>query len=172
LGLSAPASFADITSDVRLQADLASLYGSVTEIDPLVAMLAEDRASGSLFGETTHALYGLQFSAIRDGDRLWHQVRLNADPTLRSAIRAVGLSIAQENGTWQLDRSLASLLPHTATIGDNGDVTRLHGGTHALTVMDSVQTAIHVLGGRVMPGRRHFRPNYWSSDTIRSLTVC
>lgn len=136
MGLPAVASFSDVTTDPVVQADLASLYGSVDSIDPLVGLLAEDRVNGSLFGETALALYRQQFAAIRDGDRLWHQQRLNEDATFRKAVRAVGLSIDKEDGSWTLDRSLASLLRDTTTIGQKGDVVRLRGNTDALFVLD------------------------------------
>lgn len=135
LGLTPAATFADVTSDVDVQADLASLYGSVADLDPLVGMLAEDRQPGSLFGETAMALYELQFVATRDGDRLWHQERLE-DSTFRQAVRAVGIGLERDNGRWTLDRSLAGLLRDTTSIGARGDVARLKGNTDALLVQD------------------------------------
>lgn len=72
-GLQTITSFADITSDVSLAANLQGLYGSVHNIDPWVGMLAEDHASGAAIGETVHAILSMQFLHLRDGDRFYYE---------------------------------------------------------------------------------------------------
>ena len=55
-GLQRVASFADITTDVTRQQTLASLYGSVDDIDAFVGFLAEDHLPGSSVGESLDAI--------------------------------------------------------------------------------------------------------------------
>lgn len=125
LGLAPVVTFADVTSDVSTQADLASLYSTPTAIDPIVGILAEDRVPGSLFGETAKALYELQFEITRSTDRLWHQVALQDDPGFRLALRRVGLDTRNNQGTWELDRTLAGLIGDTTSVGEPGDIVSL-----------------------------------------------
>lgn len=77
LGLSAHASFGDITSDGDLALGLAELYEQVDKIDLFVGLLAEDHLSGSNMGETTMAIFELQFGILRDSDRFWYQYDLD-----------------------------------------------------------------------------------------------
>jgi hypothetical protein len=72
-GLSAVTSFADITSDVGVQQDLASLYGTVDNIDPWIGGLAEDPVPGALVGEFFFTVIKDQFERVRDGDRFWYE---------------------------------------------------------------------------------------------------
>ena len=73
LGLERAESFADITSDLDLQARLEQAYGTVDDIDVWVGALAEDHVVGASVGELTRAVLVEQFTALRDGDRLWYQ---------------------------------------------------------------------------------------------------
>ena len=73
VGLSRVTSFAEITSDKALQTKLASLYGSVDDIDLWVGGLAEDHVRGSSMGETFQTIIVDQFERLRDGDRFWYQ---------------------------------------------------------------------------------------------------
>ena len=73
IGLPRVRSFAEITSDKVLQTKLASLYGSVDEIDLWVGGLAEDHVRGSSVGETFQTIIVDQFERLRDGDRFWYQ---------------------------------------------------------------------------------------------------
>ena len=131
LGLSPITSFADITSDTAVQAELSALYGTVDDIDPLVGLLAEDRVPGSLFGETTVALYQLQFSVIRDSDRFFYQNVLAEDPKVRKAMRKIGLDIDDDEGPWVLRRSLGGLIADTTSIGAQGDVVSIDASSAA-----------------------------------------
>jgi peroxidase len=72
-GLAPAASFADITSDVDLQQDLATLYGTVDNIDPWVGGLAEDHVPGALVGELFWTVITDQFERLRDGDRFFYE---------------------------------------------------------------------------------------------------
>ncbi|MCA9270584.1 MAG: peroxidase family protein, partial [Planctomycetales bacterium] len=80
-GLAPVDSFDDITSDPALAADLASLYGTVDNIDPWAGALAEDHLPGAGVGELIAAALVDQFTRLRDGDRFFY---LN-DPELWTA---------------------------------------------------------------------------------------
>ncbi len=103
---SSAVSFADITSDATLEANLATLYGNVDDIDLWVGLLSEDKLPGSQIGLTLHNMLAEQFRRLRDGDYYFY---LN-DPVLMSDImeientslsdiieRNTGLTTLQEN---------------------------------------------------------------------------
>ncbi len=73
MGLPPATSWADITSDEELQADLESLYGSVDDVDLWVGGLAEDHVAGGSLGETFRTILVDQFGRLRAGDRYWYQ---------------------------------------------------------------------------------------------------
>ena len=66
-------SFAEITSDLRVQFALSQAYDSVDNIDAWVGMLAEEHSPGASIGETLMAVFKQQFEALRDGDRFWYE---------------------------------------------------------------------------------------------------
>jgi hypothetical protein len=72
-GLPPVTSFAQITSDPTLQAQLQTLYGDVNHIDLLIGGLAEDHVPGSAVGPTFQAILVDQFTRTRSGDRLWFE---------------------------------------------------------------------------------------------------
>ncbi len=72
-GLPRVTSFAQITTDTTMQAELKSLYGNVDNIDLWVGLLAESHLRGASVGPTLKAIISDQFERIRDGDRLWYQ---------------------------------------------------------------------------------------------------
>ena len=134
MGLSLVTEFADITSDTQLQVDLASVYSTVSDVDPIVGMLAEDRVPGSLFGPTSLALYEVQFTTIRNADRFWYQHAMEHSPGLRNAMRWVGLEIDDDSGSWVLNRTLADLILDTTSLGGPGDIIQLNADSSALFV--------------------------------------
>lgn len=73
LGLPRVTSFAQITSDPEMQAQLQSLYGTVDNIDLWVGGLAENHLPGSSVGPTFQRILVDQFTRVRDGDRFWYQ---------------------------------------------------------------------------------------------------
>lgn len=80
LGLTAKASFAEITSDTAVQTALSTAYGGdISKIDPWVGGLCEDPVTGSQLGELFHKICKDQFIRLRDGDELWYENRLNAN---------------------------------------------------------------------------------------------
>ena len=72
-GLPALNSFAELTSDPLLQAQLAAVYDSVDVMDPMIGFLAEDHASNSSLGPSMIAALKDQFERIRDADRFWYE---------------------------------------------------------------------------------------------------
>jgi hypothetical protein len=71
-GLPAVTSFAQITSNVAVQQELQSTYGSVDNIDALEGIFAEDHVPRGDVGPTTKAILVKQFTALRDGDRFFY----------------------------------------------------------------------------------------------------
>ena len=65
-------SFAEITTDVTLQNQLAAAYSSVDDIDPWVGLLSEDHVPGTATGPTLRAILIDQFKRLRDGDRFFY----------------------------------------------------------------------------------------------------
>jgi hypothetical protein len=72
-GLAPVTSFAQITSNVQLQQQLQSLYGSVDDVDLWVGGLAEDHAAGGSMGPLFERIIADQFTRLRDGDRFWYE---------------------------------------------------------------------------------------------------
>ena len=92
-----------ITTDRRLAANLASVYGSVDEVDLWVGGLAEDAMFGSLLGETFTSIITEQFLRLRAGDRFWYE---NHFPSgyLRDYINRSSLSaVLRRNGDGSLE---------------------------------------------------------------------
>lgn len=79
LGLGAPASFAEMSTDPEVLARLNSTSRSPEMLDLWVGGLAEDPLPGSLVGELFQTILSEQFTALRDGDRLWYTRQLTDD---------------------------------------------------------------------------------------------
>jgi peroxidase len=78
LGLEPASSFSDITSNVELQQQLASVYDNVDQVDLWVGGLSEDHVDGAMVGELLRTILVHQFTVLRDGDRFWYQNRFNS----------------------------------------------------------------------------------------------
>jgi hypothetical protein len=76
------------TQRSTLAARLKAIYGSVTNLDAFVGMMAEPHVRGSEFGALQLALWRRQFSALRDGDRFFYA----RDPVLRQIWRRYRIS--------------------------------------------------------------------------------
>ncbi|MCB1034317.1 MAG: hypothetical protein KDD47_10850, partial [Acidobacteria bacterium] len=72
-GLPAKTSFADVTPDPIVQANLAAAYATVDDIDLWVGGLAEPHVGGGVVGETFAAILKDQFKRLRDGDRFYFE---------------------------------------------------------------------------------------------------
>ncbi len=73
IGLAPVERFVDVSSDPVVQAQLASVYASVDDIDLWVGGLAEDHVRGAMVGPTFRQILVSQFGALRDGDRFWYE---------------------------------------------------------------------------------------------------
>lgn len=73
VGLSSLSSFAGITSQVSLQSDLMSVYGTVDKVDPWIGLVAEDHIPGGSMGPTMKAIWEKQFRNLRDGDVYYYE---------------------------------------------------------------------------------------------------
>jgi hypothetical protein len=71
-GLAPVTSFAQITSNVQVQAELEQAYGSVDNIDAFEGGLAEDHVPGADVGPLFRAMMVDQFTRLRDGDRFFY----------------------------------------------------------------------------------------------------
>jgi len=76
-GLPAVQNFNDITSDPQLATKLESLYQTVDDIDLWVGALSEDRYKG-MVGKLMYFGLKEQFERLRDGDRFWYVIDLDA----------------------------------------------------------------------------------------------
>jgi hypothetical protein len=84
----------DATSGTRastLAARLKCLYGDVSKIDAFVGMVSEQHVPGTEFGPLQLAMWKSQFTALRDGDRLFYAT----DPALDQIARRYGISYRQ-----------------------------------------------------------------------------
>jgi len=72
VGLPAVTSFAQITSNVKVQQELQQAYGNVNNIDAFEGGLAEDPVPGSDVGPLFQKIMVDQFTALRNGDRFFY----------------------------------------------------------------------------------------------------
>ncbi|KAJ3382271.1 hypothetical protein HDU92_004869, partial [Lobulomyces angularis] len=72
LDLPPASTWSDISSDVKVQDILKSIYGKIENLEAFVGCLAEDHIVGSV-GPLMHASIKEQFIRLRDGDKNWYQ---------------------------------------------------------------------------------------------------
>lgn len=133
-GLAPLTSFAEITSDVNVQAALASVYSDVNQIDVWVGGIAEDHLPGSSMGPLFTAIWRDQFERARDGDRFFYQRIFSGqklvdleNTTLADIIRRnTGITNIQDNVF--LDRSV---MYYQVPVGTGGsDLTLRRNGAN------------------------------------------
>ncbi len=116
-GLPPVSSFADITSDVVLQQELASLYGDVNHIDAWVGALSEDPLAGAAVGPLVALGLIDQFTRLRDGDRFWftRDAALSADEL--SWLESISLAdiIRLDTGVTNLQDNVFLMVPEPGT---------------------------------------------------------
>jgi peroxidase len=71
LGFNPYNSFAELTSDPVLQTNLATVYGTIDNVDLFMGGLAENHVHGADVGPTFQAIIARQFNALRAGDRFF-----------------------------------------------------------------------------------------------------
>ena len=73
LGMRPAFDFGDISTDPAVQADLATAYESVEDVDLWVGLMSEDHVPNASVGETARRILSEQFTRLRDGDRYWYE---------------------------------------------------------------------------------------------------
>jgi peroxidase len=73
IGLAPYTSFAQLTDDPILQANLETVYGDIEAVDLFMGGLAEQHARAAQVGPTFQAIIARQFEALRTGDRFYWQ---------------------------------------------------------------------------------------------------
>lgn len=91
LGLTPYTSFDQISSDPQTAAALQKAYGNVDAIDLWTGGLSEDHAPGGVIGSTFGKIIADQFTALRDGDRLYFENQ-NFDKETLNEIKGTTLS--------------------------------------------------------------------------------
>ena len=77
LGLQPYTSFTEITNDKATVDALQTAFGTVDKIDLWTGGLSEEHVNGGELGQTFARIVGDQFTALRDGDRLWFENQLD-----------------------------------------------------------------------------------------------
>ncbi|MFL6838572.1 MAG: peroxidase family protein, partial [Bradyrhizobium sp.] len=120
LGLAPYTSFDQITSDPATASALKQAYGAVDAIDLWTGGLAEDHTPGAAIGQTFGTIVADQFTALRDGDRLYFENQGFDQQTL-AEIKSTTLSDIIERDTtgttaMQAD-AFVSTERHSGTLG-------------------------------------------------------
>ncbi|MCP3381417.1 hypothetical protein NLM31_13805 [Bradyrhizobium sp. CCGUVB4N] len=120
LGLAPYKSFDQITSDAATASALKQAYGSVDAVDLWTGGLAEDHTAGAAIGQTFGRIIADQFTALRDGDRLYFENQGFDRQTLQD-IKSTTLSDIIERDTtgttaMQAD-AFVSTERHSGTLG-------------------------------------------------------
>ena len=71
LHLKAPLSFAELTDDAALAAEMADLYGDIEKVDLMVGLFAEKRPTGFAFSDTAFRIFILMASRRLNSDRFF-----------------------------------------------------------------------------------------------------
>jgi hypothetical protein len=71
LHLKAPRSFAELTDDAGLAADMEDLYGDIENVDLMVGLFAEKRPTGFAFSDTAFRIFILMASRRLNSDRFF-----------------------------------------------------------------------------------------------------
>ena len=131
-GLPRVNNFVDITSNVEVQTQLASLYNNVDNIDLYVGLLAEDHVNGAAVGETFQTIIAKQFVALRDGDRFYYEniftpeeiVEIESTTLSDIIIRNTDTTVIQDNAFSLLNEGTAASDELNGGLGNDS----LYGG--------------------------------------------
>jgi Animal haem peroxidase len=111
LGMQVPKSFAELTSDVQWQRELAAVYKSVEDVDLLVGMHCETAPPGFGFSDTAFRIFILMASRRLKSDRFFTN---DFTPTVYTP---AGFAWVQDNSMRTvLERHTPQLQPHFADI--------------------------------------------------------
>ncbi|MEL6494200.1 MAG: peroxidase family protein [Cyanobacteria bacterium J06623_7] len=132
-GLPTITSFEEITTNVEVQDSLENLYGDVDNIDLFIGLLAEEHLPGAPLGETFRAIIARQFSALRDGDRLYYENSFTPDEITSIEATTLGKLIQRNTDTTIVQDNVFSLA-NSGTAADDelqgglGNDTLIGGG--------------------------------------------
>ncbi len=87
LGFEPYTEFDQVTSDAGTLEALRRVFASVDDIDLWTGGLSENHVPGAMIGETFQAVIARQFTALRDGDRLWFENQ-GFDPATLAEIKS------------------------------------------------------------------------------------
>lgn len=118
--------FSLVTSNIEVQADLASVYGTIDQIDLWVGGLAEDKIDGTQMGLTFTAILADQFSRTRSADETFGELLATLDPAIAEEIANTSLGdiIARNSMVEALQEDV---FLSKARIGGDDDKDRLLG---------------------------------------------
>jgi peroxidase len=119
LGLAPYTSFKQISNDPETVAALQKAYGTVDKVDLWTGGLGENHAPGAAIGPTFGKIIAEQFTALRDGDRLYFENQ-GFDPTTLATIKQTTLSdiIARDTDTDDIQKdAFAYYDRHTGVLG-------------------------------------------------------
>ena len=107
--------FADLSSNPWLNDLLEATYLDINDLDMWVAMLAEDRMSNALFGETVMEIMAVQFTALRDGDRFYYEndPALSTEEMIRIRLTRLVDIIERNTDAEGLQRNVFFAEPHS-----------------------------------------------------------
>ena len=159
--LTAVDDFAQLTSDVPLQAALEVVYGDPDKLDSWVAMIAEDHLPGSSLGSLAQHILASQFSRLRDSDRFFFSgdADLASEPvtavidfdtlTLSQIIRwNTGITRLQENVFFNVPEPTSCvwmmIVCGVASLGWRRQLARGIGVTRTLWVLVSLALTLGV----------------------------
>jgi hypothetical protein len=98
LGLTPYTSFAQLTSDPTVAANLASVYGNINNVDLFIGGLAENHAPGADVGQTFQAIIADQFSRLENGN-LYFWMNEGFSPAVQQMISQTTLADIIERNT-------------------------------------------------------------------------
>jgi Animal haem peroxidase/RTX calcium-binding nonapeptide repeat (4 copies) len=119
LGLAPYTSFTQISSDPSTVVALQKAYGTVDKVDLWTGGLAENHTPGAAIGPTFGKIIAQQFTALRDGDRLYFENQ-GFDPTTLATIKQTTLSdiIARDTDTSDIQKDAFVFYDrHTGVLG-------------------------------------------------------
>ena len=119
LGLAPYTSFSQISNDPETVAALQKAYGTIDKVDLWTGGLAENHTPGAAIGPTFGKIIAEQFTALRDGDRLYFENQ-GFDPQTLAMIKQTALSdiIARDTDTNDIQKdAFAYYDRHTGVLG-------------------------------------------------------
>ncbi|HZZ72927.1 MAG TPA: peroxidase family protein, partial [Pirellulales bacterium] len=170
LGLKPAQTFADITSDPTVQAQLQSVYGTVDQVDLWVGGLAEDHVRGGSMGQTFTAIIADQFQRLRDGDRFFYLNQFHGAELTALQNTTLADIIRRDSGTTNVQDNVfffKTTISGRVTTGDPRAVLGLRGVTVELFDATGALVGTTLTG---IDGSYHFEQTGLGSFTVKYLS--